>query len=785
MLRFLEGFASWLELQPTTGVDDSKGSTASYGDFRTNFAAYLRTARGTNFRDATDEGAPGRHVPGQSLLTSYAVTSVVRDRLNFVFLRRACQHAHLAVDDVGRVRGDREEAAASNDHVIGKRDSAVFASPMEETELVARLLSHADTDVREAAIKTTKKWFGARLRHRGLSSDPAAGTDVEYVTVRNTWPILEAACLSRLWEAGAKAVGSETHPPNMRRLLRLLSRAGSWLGGYSRCAAVAKSATQLWEFLCTLCDDGSGVGGAGAAGNIHAAALEAMGGLIRLAGKGGIEETGDVDPEANPKANRRNGDEKISSEIEDPNRNFHADIGVYARLLEFAAEPEQPASTRVAAAQSLASSGLLLLQSDWSNGKGNGPEKQSNGSTSAERKGMRLADWTTKTANKHASHRKAGGHPLGAMNTVLDDATRNTDSGRSEAFVRVWFVLLSLLQDVDEGVRLCASRASAATGIAGMPTTTSTTATGQGDNHFAPVSPRHDGRRILREVQVVLDRLASIAEDDSCKNIAEHTALAIFRAVYTIRSTIPAELLEMIGSRGVEEGEGDGDVQKFADMGENDDVLGGRAGERGEIFGREVCSPFDEPALFACVAASCLSRVLTVLAEPHSRGGYMPQAVVEGVSDVLNSVAGVITGVAVAVGRVPGVTWIPKVYEGVTASFAIGAAILDFLTARNIGDVMEKANADSEICHVVASEGVTVGTVIKTDGTDSRNDAGGIGGCVQERTSADFARETARVVKACLLFEAHCLRDEGGAVHPAVAKGITRVLHLAQQVHLR
>lgn len=239
----------------------------------------LQAAEETNFAEATRPEPAGQFVPGRSLLVSAVVDATVRRRLG------------------GTLFGD-----PSGDSPVGESAAECEGgtSSAAEVEFVVELMCSADVDVRDAAIKATKKIFAGANRLGALSSAQH--------------PLLQ------IWAGAARALAGEVHPPNVRRLVRLLSRVGVHL--HRRPLPVASE--PLWGHLRGLCENSS-IGSE----DVHAGALEAMGTIIRL------------------------GEESV----EGPSS--AAGVTQYVKFLEFAADPEQALSMRAAAAASLASSGLL------------------------------------------------------------------------------------------------------------------------------------------------------------------------------------------------------------------------------------------------------------------------------------------------------------------------------------------------------------------------------------------------------------------------------------------
>lgn len=653
MLSVLEVLADWLEHACSAPREGASARGAASGA-SCSIRSALRTTREANLLEVIEPGAAGRHMPGQSLLVSYVVNAGVEERLASVFFGNSQGDVKLEGGD-DMVEEGNGKRAGTNDGDQSARDAKE-----DSLQFVLGLLSHTDVDVRDAAIKASKKWFGLRSLRRSICGTTKA--------LKAKLQLPETAVLE-VWAAGARALVVEIHPPNMRRLLRLLSRAGSWLtSDFSRLPKL-EPAHPLWEHLCLLCDDGTGMGTG--AGDIHAGALEVLGIIVRLAGGGAIGV----------------GTDNMTTTRLSVDGLGDVDHGAYARLLENAADPEQPLSTRVAAAQSLASSGLLLLDDDWP------------------------------TAGE----------------------------GYVAGFVRVWFVLLSLSQDHDERVRICAARACSAAGGEEYPRTASAEISGTSGSTRLP--PALNDLQALRQVQAVLARMILLAEKGA-GGAAEHVVLALLRAFSTIPGSSLEELLEMASLRvGVEKyRDTDGGVEDLGDMITGADVAGSGRGDCGgdgeEIFGNEDHSQFEEPSLFACVAAPYLCRALMALGA-STKGESLPETVAEAIVSVLGNLAEIIEGFVGPFAIAPSLTWFPEVYGGVTATLAIGTAVLQFVATRK-------------------------------DRTQANEPMVG-----DEDFDADFVRESARITKACLLFDEAGLHRRKG-VHPDIERGVARVFGLTQ-----
>ncbi|CAN0105723.1 unnamed protein product [Scytosiphon promiscuus] len=268
-----------------------------------------------------------------------------------------------------------------------------------QLEFLMALMCSTDVDVRDAVIKATKKFFG----------DSA---------VRKT--AMSRAGSLQVWTGAAKSLLAETHPPNVRRLVRLLARVGFHLQDGALPAPVDK----LWHHLGRLCDDEGG------SGTVHAGALEVMGLMVRLGEAQGRKLAFDEDNSC-----------VVSRRVDD-----------YVRLVEFAVTSAQPVVTRAAAVASLASSGLLK--------------------SLATAAGARPGPSGVRTQSPSIGvHREGTNVPFKAFGR---QGERLADWA-STVCMRLWFVALTLLQDDEQSVRACAARACTAAATAPSPPGTEAT----------------------------------------------------------------------------------------------------------------------------------------------------------------------------------------------------------------------------------------------------------------------------------------------------------------------
>eukprot|EP00903_Cladosiphon_okamuranus_P018216 g16755.t1 len=497
----------------------------------------LRSAEELNFsHEATSRmgSANGRALPGRSVLVSAVAAAVIRRRLEEFTPDRGTSRRVYAASGAS-INAGSKAGPSSSACIVEKNINPMVEEPIraEQLQLVADMLSSSDVDIRDAAIKATKKAFGA------------AGN------LRKVGDVSSSASLS-VWASAATALMAETHPPNIRRLVRLLSRVGVHLRG---CCLPSAMINQLWEHLRGLYEGGSE--------DVRAGALEVMGVVMRLG------EAPTTEDENGPSFSTLRFDE-------------------YTSLLEGGVGSAQPVATRAAVATSLASSGLLLKTA----------------STAA------VSITTSAPANLSTA---AGARVTGVnVNRKQDEVSVDRGVGTS---TRLWFVALSLLQDDDESVRNCASRACA-------------TATDHGSSTTAGARGSAGGRVDLCAVDRVLSHLAAIAESDGGACAAEHFVLNLVRALDgTPKTTNTPADTGLIGvgvtSHGRFEMEDEG-------IGENED--------EDMIFGHEQRKQFQEPTVFARVAAPYLCRALLAL---DARGGsaVFPEAVLLGLARVLGSLS--------------------------------------------------------------------------------------------------------------------------------------------------
>ncbi|CBJ32757.1 conserved unknown protein [Ectocarpus siliculosus] len=629
-----------------------------------------------------------RVVPGRSVLASAVVGAVIRRRLTLAFngCRAAAEPRPGA--DVRLGKGAAINPAADTREIAGESATGVVASAnpgvggvsarvttapgkkkgeeehetseVTQARYVAELLSTPDVDVRDAAIKATKKVFGEDSRRRNLVMSPQGS----YL----------------IWAGAAKALMEESHPRNVRRLVRLLARVGLHLRGYCLPPAAVDS---LWKHLRRLFD------GEGGPGEAQAGALEVMGVIIRLDRRQRLVDEIQADEEG--------GSSFIAVRVEE-----------YASFLERAVGPAQPVVARAAAAASLVSSEILST-----------PAPTSTTCTAAA-----AAARPTSTASS-----AAGNDTKGEARSIprLGAAAGKTASGQhreqcpdlsSGTFGRLWFVALSLLQDDDERVRSFAARFCSA-----AVSSNSSPARGAPDVAGGCVD--------LCAVDLVLAHLASLAKEGGACT-AEDLVLNLLRVFDGMLAKCSIRAGPSLG------GIGDGAAAGMKGVGvispsHDDDVddLAGGDGDADIIFGREERSQFQEPTLFAAVAAPYLCRALEALDGGEDSIPVFPEPVSQGLVDVLGKFAGIFEGLSC----LTSLAWEPGVYQGVMCSALIGASLMEYLSSR--------------------------GCRIESGG---RDEAAGI----------ELSGQVRRAKEACEYFESGIGGSKGS--HPAVSEVVARTL---------
>ncbi|CAM9362439.1 unnamed protein product [Ectocarpus sp. 8 AP-2014] len=623
-----------------------------------------------------------RVVPGRSVLASAVVGAVIRRRLTLAFdgCRAAAEPRAdadvtlgegTAINPAADTREISSESAtglvASANPRVGGVSARVTAgdeeyetSEVTQARYVAELLSTPDVDVRDAAIKATKKVFGEASRRRNLVMSPQGS----YL----------------IWAGAAKALMEESHPPNVRRLVRLLARVGLHLRGYSLPPAAVDS---LWKHLRRLFD------GEGGPEEAQAGALEVMGVIIRLDRRQRLVDEIQTDEEG--------GSSFIAGRVEE-----------YASFLERAVGPAQPVVARAAAAASLVSSGILSTPAPTS-------------TTSAAGAATACPTSTASSAAGNDTKGEARSIPrLGAAagNTVSGQHGEQCPDRASGTFGRLWFVALSLLQDDDERVRSFAARVCSA-----AVSSNSSPAQGAPD--------RAGGCVDLCEVDLVLAHLASLAKKGGACTAEDLVLnlLRVFGGMLAECSIRAGQSLGRIGDGAAAGMKGVGVISPSYD--DDVDGLAGGDGDADIIFGREERSQFQEPTLFAGVAAPYLCRALEALDGGEGSIPVFPEPVSQGLVDVLGKFAGIFEGLSC----LTSLAWEPGVYEGVMCSASIGASLMEYLSSR--------------------------GCRIESGGGD-------------EAAGIELSGQLRRVKEACECFESGIGGSKGS--HPAVSEVVARTL---------
>ncbi|CAM9509798.1 unnamed protein product, partial [Discosporangium mesarthrocarpum] len=191
-------------------------------------------------------------------------------------------------------------------------------SPHLELDFALKLMSSPDSDVRDAAIKGLKRAFHPFKGLLGAGGERNCGGEGT-LTIRDDNGT-HSKVLKLVWAEVSRLIPSEKHPPNLRRLLRLLCRIGAALRGLGSSNLPRVGLPELWKHLSGLCLDQEARGG-----EVQGNALHVMGFLV-------YEKLPDLG-EAHSKE--------------------------WLKLLEEAADPKQAVSVRHSAAASIADSGVL------------------------------------------------------------------------------------------------------------------------------------------------------------------------------------------------------------------------------------------------------------------------------------------------------------------------------------------------------------------------------------------------------------------------------------------
>lgn len=271
----------------------------------------------------------------------------------------------------------------------------------------------------------------------------------------------------------------------------------------------------------------------------------------------------------------------------------------------------------------------------------------------------------------------------------------------------------------------------------------------------------------LCAVDLVLVHLAALAENGGgafCT--AEHVVLNLLRVLAGKTGTATTddeqvlEAAKTTAQGGAHEGNGGGAGPEGGVSNPNPNPPPRRYGgmdqsnvgddeEEDTIFGHEERNQFQEPTLFARVAAPYLCCALVALLESRNAGAgavIFPEPILQGLAGVLKSLSDKLEGLkglAVA-------TWSPGVYDGIVSSAAVAAAVFEFFSARDC----------CEVCGAIGD-----------DGGDGDGDDAAVVGLV-------LPKELARAKKSCEEFEAVLSGNED--VHPAVSRAVGFALAAAR-----
>lgn len=236
----------------------------------------------------------------------------------------------------------------------------------------------------------------------------------------------------------------------------------------------------------------------------------------------------------------------------------------------------------------------------------------------------------------------------------------------------------------------------------------------------------------LCAVDLVLTHLVSVAkEGEACT--AEDLVLHLLRVFGGMLAECSIRAGQSFGS--VRDGAASGMKGGVGVISpSHDDDVNGLAGVKGDaetIFGREERSQFQEPTLFARVAAPYLCRALEALDSGVGSTPVFQEPVTQGLVDVLGKVAGMFAGLS----GLASVTWEPGVYQRVMCSALIGASVMEYLSSRG--------------CRIE-------------------------GGGGDEAVTMELSGQLRRAKEACEYFESGVGGSEGA--HPAVSEGVTLIL---------
>lgn len=161
------------------------------------------------------------------------------------------------------------------------------------------------------------------------------------------------------------------------------------------------------------------------------------------------------------------------------------------------------------------------------------------------------------------------------------------------------------------------------------------------------------------------------------------------------------------------------------------------------IFGHEQRNQFQEPTLFARVAAPYLCRALVALEFRNTTiGAAFPESILQGLAGLLKNLSVKLEGLE----GLASATWSPGVYDGIVSSAVVAAALFKFFSTRDC------------CCETYG-------------GVGGNNGGARVVGLVP-------SEELARAKKSCEDFEAVLGRSED--VHPAVSRAVGFALTAAR-----
>lgn len=220
----------------------------------------------------------------------------------------------------------------------------------------------------------------------------------------------------------------------------------------------------------------------------------------------------------------------------------------------------------------------------------------------------------------------------------------------------------------------------------------------------------------LCAVDLVLAHLGALAESGvggSCT--AEHVVLNLLRVLAGMTDTTTANDQKFVAAatlttEGVQLPDGDGGgaghevgvapapPPQYDGMEQSNG--GGDDEEEDMIFGHEERNQFQEPTLFARVAAPYLCRALVTLESRNaSVGAVFPEPILQGLARVLKNLSCKL----VELQGLASATWYPGVYNGIVFSAVVAAAVFEFFSGRECNLFVSDGN-DSSVGLVLSEE---------------------------------------------------------------------------------